>query len=326
MPAWGFGSLVAIGAVFLVTGLVAAWAGPYRYRVGEEDDMRSSWGARAALEAEAASILEGLADSTRGRTEDMLAYALPEAARLEDAGSRINLNWVRAYVLRDAPALLALFSGGSPDELQAFRSASRLGSRLDAYADFFDQETLERYFTLRTPMNVNTVDEFSFENVMALATGDASSGASWRERLRDLRLSGKAVEDEAELRAWFGTDWDKVALFAQATPEWNANTFDPFLLGAVFACAEFAIADPASAASAIIGARESRYLVDADLRTILGLPKENQIWRHLGTETSAWTLYVSDASGLRIEVDFRTRGEVEAGGVFRVIARRWHDA
>jgi hypothetical protein len=288
--------------------------------------MRELWDARSALEAEAASILEKLSDSTRGGTEEMLAYALPESAGLEDSGSRINLNWVRRYVLGDSPAILALFKEGSPDELQAFRQGSRIGTSVAAYAGFFDQAALDRYFTARTPMNVNTVDEFAFENVMARATGDASSGTTWRERLRALRLSGKLLRDEGELRAWFGADWDKVSLFATAIPEWNANTLDGFLLGALLSCSDFALADPASAASAILSARERRYLGDADLRAILGLGVDNPIWAHLGTRTASWTLHVKDEWGLRIEVDFAPRGETEAGGAFRIRARRWsHD-
>jgi hypothetical protein len=322
----GFASLVSIGAIFLITGLVAAWALPFRYRVQDEQAMRERWNAKAALEAEAASILERLSDATRGRTEDMLTFELPESARLEDTGSRINLNWVRKYVLQDSPALLALFKGGSPDELQALRQKSRLGTSVAAYSVFFDQPALDRYFTARSPMNVNTVDEFAFEVVMARATSDPASGSAWREKLRELRLSNKRLRDEGELRSWLGADWDKAELFATTVPEWNANTLEPFLLGAVLACSDFAIADPASAASAIIAARAGRYLSDADLRTILGLGEDNPIWAHLGTRTGSWTLYVSDPSGLSIEVDFAPRGETESGGAFRIRAKRWTHA
>jgi hypothetical protein len=325
-PSRGFASLVSIGVVFLITGLVAAWVGPFRYRARSEESMRSGWEARRALEARAASILEDLADSTRGRTEDMLAYELPESASLTDSGSRIDLNWVRKYVLSGSPALLALFAGGSPEELQAFRQMSRLGTSVAAYSAFFDEAALGKYFTARSPMNVNTVDEFSFENVMAQATGDASSGTTWRERLRAQRLSGKLIKDEAELRAWFGADWDRVKLFATAVPEWNANTLDTFLLAAVLSCSDFGIADPAAAASSIAAARSRRFLSDADLRTILGLPAENPIWAHLCAESAAWTLSLSDAAGLRIEVDFAARGETEAGSAFNIRARRWSHA
>jgi hypothetical protein len=322
MEARGFASLVSVGAVFLITGLMAAWAGPYRHRVREEEALISRREARAALEAEAASILRDLADSTRGRTEDMLAYRLPPSARLEDAGARINLNWVSASVLADSPALLPLFTGGSPGALQDFRRKARFGTRVEAYSGFFDRASLGRYFTAGSPLNVNTVDEFAFESVMAQATGGPSSGASWRERLRALRLSNTVLKSEGELRSWFGADWGKVSLFVAAVPEWNANTLAPVLLGAVLACSEFALADPASAASAIVEARERHYLGDSELRTILGLDQDHPLWVHLGTESAAWTLSVSDASGARIEVDFARRGETEPGGAFRLTARR----
>jgi hypothetical protein len=203
---------------------------------------------------------------------------------------------------------------------------SRLGTSVAAYSAFFDEAALGKYFTARSPMNVNTVDEFSFENVMAQATGDASNGTTWRERLRAQRLSSKLIKDESELRAWFGADWDRVKLFATAIPEWNANTIDPFLLGAILACSDFAIGDSASAASAIVDARSRRYLTEADLRGILGLDQDNPIWAHLGAEAGAWTLRVADPSGLAVEVDFAPRGEAEAGSAFRILARRWSHA
>jgi hypothetical protein len=288
--------------------------------------MRSRWEARKALEARAASILEELSSSTRGRTEDLLSFDLPSGATLEDAGSRINLNWISARVLSNSPPILTLFTRGSPEELQAYRRKVRFGTMVGAYDAFFDPNVLHRYFTAWTPMNVNTVDEFAFENIMAQAMGDASARAMWRERLREKRLSNTTFRTEAELRTWFGTAWDRVSLFVTTIPEWNANTIDQFLLGAVLACSDFALSDPASAASAIVTARKQRYLSDSDLRTIIGLPQENPIWMYLGSESSAWTLIVSDASGLRIEVDFTKHGETEAGAAFKIQARRWSNA
>jgi hypothetical protein len=322
----GFASLVSIGAIFLITGLAAAWAGPYRYRVRDEEALRACWEARAALEAEAAAILRDLADSTGGRTEEMLAYALPPAARLVDAGARINLNWASASALAGSPALLSLFSGGSPAGLQAFRREARLGTKVEAYAGFFGRDSLDRYFTARSPLNVNTVDESAFESVMARATGSPSSGAAWLERLRALRRSNTVLRSEGELRAWFGEDWAAVSLFARAGPDWNANTLAPDLLEAVLARSDFALADPAAAASAVIEARARRYLGGSELGRLLGKDSDDPIWLCLGTESSAWTLSVSDGSGLRIEVDFEGRGGTDPGRAFKISARRWSRA
>jgi hypothetical protein len=322
----GFASLVSIGAVFLITGLVAAWARPYRYRVQDEEALRARWEARAALEAEAAAILRDLADSTGGGTEEMLAYALPLGARLEDAGARINLNWVSASVLEGSPGLRSLFAGGSPAALRAFRREARLGTEVEAYSGFIDRASLDRCCTARSPLNVNTVDEYSFENVMARATGSPSSGAAWLERLRELRRSNTVLRSEAELRAWFGADWDEVSLFAGAAPEWNVNTLAPDLLGAVLSCSDFALPDSDAAVSAILEARARRYLGDAELGTLLGSADDDPIRLRLGTESSAWTLSVTDRSGSRIDVDFARRGGTEPGGAFRITARRWSHA
>jgi hypothetical protein len=315
-----------MGGILLLTGLLAAWIGPSVYRVKEEDRLRSAWRGKSALEAEAASLLERISDSTRGESEKILSYGLPAGASLEDSGSRINLNWVRRYILGDSPELRSLFVQGSPDELQAFRQKNKLGTNLDVYAFFFEPGVLASLFTLKSPMNINTVDEFAFENVMSQATGDEISGALWRDRLRSLRLSGRLIKDEFELRAWFGADWDKVALFTSALPEWNVNTLKPALLRAVLGCTQFKLHNPDAAASALLGARDARYLSDADLRTILGLPKDNPIWAHLGTESSAWTLKLAGESGLVLEVDFMVRPKGEAASVFRMTALRWSHA
>lgn len=322
----GFASLVVMGVILLLTGFLAAWIGPSLYRIKDEDRLSSVWKSKAALEAEAASLLEKIADSTRGETEKILSYSLPAGASLEDAGSRINLNWVRRYILGDSPELRSLFVKGSPDELQAFRQKSKIGMNLDVYAGFFEPGVLTSLFTLKTPMNINTVDEFAFENVMSQATDSDTWGALWRDRLRSLRLSGRLIKDESELRAWFGADWDTVKRFATAVPEWNVNTLKPVLLRAILGCTQFKLHNPDAAASALLGARDARYLSDADLRTILGLPKDNPIWAHLGTESSAWTLKLADESGLVLEVDFTVRPKGEAASVFRMTALRWSDA
>jgi len=321
--AGGYGSLVAIGAVFLVTGLFAAWVGPYRYRVEKEEKLRRGWEVERALEASASKLLTSLSDSTRGEAEKMLAFDLPPNAKLEDSGSRINLNWARRYILCDSPALLGLFTTLSPDELQAYRQKAVLGTDLSVYSAFFDEATLSEYFTLDTPLNVNCVDEFAFENVLAEAPGAESSGAAWRERLRELRLWGKRLKGESATRAFFGADWDRVELFVGAAPEWNANTLHPFLLSAVLSCAEFKIANPAAAAGTILDARVARYLSVSDLRTLLGIPEDNPIWLHLGDESSAWKLSLSNDEGLSIDVVFRPRAEVESGSAFRVLATRF---
>lgn len=321
--AGGYGSIVAIGAVFLLTGLLAAWVGPFHHRARAEDKMRLSWEARARLENAAAGLLTALSDSTDGDSERMLAFVPPNGARLEDAGSRINLNWVRRYVLRDSPALFGLFVSGSPDELQAYRQKAVLGMDIGDYSPFFDETTLAHYFTLDTPLCINSVDEFSFENVMSRALRSESAGAVWRDRLRDLRREGKRLKDESAVRAWFGAEWDKVKLFVSPYPEWNANTLHPFLLNAVLACAEFSIANPATASETLIHARAARYLTIADLRTMLGVAEDNPLWLHLGDRSSAWKLTVSEESGLGIEVVFRSRPETEHGSAFRVLSTRF---
>jgi len=321
--AGGYGSLVAIGAVFLVTGLLAAWTGPFLHRAQAEDKLRLSWEAQVRLEEKAAALLAEISDATDGDAEEILAFNLPQDARLEDSGSRINLNWARRYILRDSPAILGLFTALSPDELQAYRQKAVLGTDLTAYSAFFDEVTLSEYFTLDTPLNVNCVDEFAFENVMSYATGSESSGSAWRDRLRELRLSGKRLADEDKTRAWFGSDWDKAKLFVSATPEWNANTLHPFLLRAVLSCAEFKIANPAAAAGTILATRDARYLSVSDLRTLLGLLEDNALWLHLGDTSSAWKLSLSNGEGLSIEVNFKPRAESESGPAFRILTTRF---
>ena len=171
----GYASLVAIGAVFLATGLALAWAEPFLVRAREERALIAKWERAERLESTAIGLLTDLERETDGDARKMLAYQLPMNATLRDSGSLVALNWVRAFVLLDSP-LRDVFKGGSPEELQSFRAREPLPTRLRDYDRFFDPSDSSTYFTIDAPMNINTVDEFAFASAISQMTGDASEG------------------------------------------------------------------------------------------------------------------------------------------------------
>lgn len=321
----GFASLLAIGAVFLVSGLLLAWTGPFLFRATRERAKVGEWNRRAGLEGRAIEILTDLERETDGDTRLMLAYSLPPNASLRDTQSRLAINWVRKFVFLDSP-LIGLFKKGTPDDLQAYRAKVFLSTSSAGYEAFFDPADIARYFSLDAPINVNTVDEFAFERAMAEALGSESDALSWRERLRALRSAGTVLEEESDVRSWFGATWDSVSAFVTANPEWNANTLDPLLLVGVLSCPEFGLASGASAAGAILEARSGRYLEKADLRRLLGLPEEAALWAHLGTESDCWTLRVADEEGLVLDLCFLRRRESEGGAVFKIVSRQYEQS
>lgn len=318
----GYASLVAIGAVFLATGLALAWAEPFLVRAREERALIAKWERAERLESTAIGLLTDLERETDGDARKMLAYQLPMNATLRDSGSLVALNWVRAFVLLDSP-LRDVFKGGSPEELQSFRAREPLPTRLRDYDRFFDPSDSSTYFTIDAPMNINTVDEFAFASAISQMTGDASEGTTWRGKLRSLRLGDRTIDSESDLKAWFGPLWDSVAGFVAVVPEWNANSLDPFLLASVLRCPAFKVPDAPSAAGAILQARKARYLESAELHRLVGAPDDSPLWDHLGTDSTSWSLRIVDEQGLSLSLWFCTRMETESGSAFRLVSRRY---
>ena len=86
------------------------------------------------------------------------------------------------------------------------------------------------------------------------------------------------------------------------------------------------IPNPDAEGSHVLAAIEARYLSVSDLRTLLGIHEDNPIWLHLGDESCAWRLSLSDDAGLCVDVGFRTRSEAESGSAFRVLETRFSHA
>jgi len=316
----GYASLLAISAVFIVTGLTIAWAGPFLARARNEKCMLASWARADQLEKEAITLLSDIERKTGGETREMLTYDLPPNSSLCDSQSRLAVNWAPTFIFRESP-IRDLLRNGSPEELQMFRAKTPITISGDMYRAFFDEVDIEKYFSLTAPLNVNTVDELSFANVMTQLNADVSSGINWQDKLRSLRLQKRALMTDTDLQVWFGATWDSVCSFVSSTPEWNANSIDPFILTSVLHCPSFGIQDPASAAGAILQARAVKYLEDEDLHRILGLPESAVLWNHLGTTSSSWTLTIKNGEGLSLSVWFVRRAEGQTGPVFRLVSR-----
>ncbi len=321
----GYGSLIAIGIVLLLSALVLAWASPFLYRVRVERSQLDAAREDRAFEEKAVSLLRELDKSSQGETDRMLQWIPPEGATLRDSSGLLNPNWIRKQFFVDSP-LKTLFRLGSPDELQAFRAKESLSNDARRYERYFAASDLARFFTLDSPLNPNTVDEFVFESVMGRALGDAAEGTRWRENLRRLRSEGKVLKGEAETRLWFGGVWDRAKAFSTWLPDWNVNSMDPFLLQSVLAFKDFAIPSPEAAFNSLMSIRASRHIKPEDLRSILHIQPDNRAWIYLGTESSFWTLSLREASGRGIELVFRKRSEGSEGGSFQILARRYFHA
>jgi hypothetical protein len=320
----GYASLVTVGTLFLATGLILAIAEPFLIRMHEECVYVGEWSKRAELEKSALLLLSDLERQTGGDPLKIRYYPLPIYTTIIDSNSRIAINWIKISVLFDS-TLGKMFTGGSPKEFQETRSKGNIPANPQAYYLFFDQSTFAECFTLDALLNINTVDESAFESVISQVTGDKTSGAIWRERLRSSRLDGERLDSETECKLWFGTLWDLVSPFVTTIPEWNANTLDPFLLTCVLSCPSFRISDPPASAGAILQARKGKYLTPEDLRNLVGAPSDSPVWAHLGTDSSSWVLRIDNEAGPSLSLWFCRRPASESGSIFRILARRYED-
>lgn len=318
----GYASLVAVGALLLIAGLILAWASPFLARIRDERTMSVQWSTEDSLDARAAMLLEKLGQVTEGDTAKMLGYALPSGVSLVDEERYVNFNWLRPEFLR-APEVASLLRSGSVDDILAIRTNYPIARDTSRYASHFDRKDWQRLFSLDGPLNPNTVDERAFGNVMGQVAGSEESGTAWREKLRGLRLQNKRLATIGDAKAWFGSDWERVEAFVSVVPDWNVNTIDPLLLKAILDSSIFGLKESERIFSQIISARSMRYLADGDLQGILKVPKDHRIWSYLGCASTYWKLKITDEAGDSLSIAFRLNQSMGRKQVFQVLSRRY---
>jgi hypothetical protein len=213
------------------------------------------------------------------------------AVSVSPISDRINPNFTRKDILEKTRLSLLFRPGKNADGLQQYREDSGLRIEQGAYADFFEEELLEKYFSPYGWANINLIDEFAARQLGTALIGDPIQGEALRGKIQIL-LMERRIMDRENLRAFLGASYRELYPFVNAEPLMNANFAEPLILGEILAYPAYGIPHPENARAEILRRREKESVTTEDLRTILGVAGANPIFQYLGCVTWFWEITI----------------------------------
>jgi hypothetical protein len=216
--------------------------------------------------------------------------------RITPLSDRINLNYTRKNLFDKTRLGLLFRPGKDADKLQQFREDAGLCSTIWGFADFFEEELLQKYFSSYGWANINLIDEFAARQLGAALTGDPATGEALREKIR-LLLMEKRLLDRETLPFFLGASLAELRPFVNAEPLMNVNFVEPLILEELLSYGEYGIGRPKERCAAILSHRAAGGIGAEDLRSILGIDRSNPLAHYLGSVTWFWEIAVTAENG-----------------------------
>jgi hypothetical protein len=288
-------SSVSLGAGYIV---VSATGTAKRFR---EDD-------RARTETE--SLLRDIMNSLRSDpSPETNSYDDPVwswdgktqggyTVSLRPLSDRLNPNFLRKNVFEKTALSALLKPGKSADDLQQFREDRGLSLAAGAYADFFEEDILDRYFSNYGWTNINLTDEFAARKLGEAVTGSPEKGEKLRKIIQ-LLLINKNQADREGLPVLLGEDYEELYPFVNAEPLMNVNFIEPVLLQELLAYPDYRIIRPGKIYETVINRRETGTLDTADIHALLGIDETNLLHHYLGSVTWFWEISIQGGGHCR---------------------------
>jgi hypothetical protein len=209
---------------------------------------------------------------------------------------RINLNYTRKNLFDKTRLGLLFRPGKDADRLQQFREDAGLRSAAGAFADFFEEGLLQKYFSSYGWANINLIDEFAARQLGAALTGDPAKGEALREKIR-LLLMERRLSDRETLPFFLGASLADLSPFVNVEPLMNVNFVDPLVLEELLSYDEYGVRRPKERCAEILSRREARGISAEDLRSILGIDRSSPLAHYLGSVTWFWEIVVTAENG-----------------------------
>lgn len=213
---------------------------------------------------------------------------------VEDASSRLNLNWIIGEELK---ATGMLKSGKSYFEFQSFRAEKGILSDFSRYADFIKEEDIVSYFTPYNYFNINVCSELMLENLYYTRTGDKEKAAHFRNDIQIFRQKSKAgsvkMIEQDSLKEFLGEEnYGLLYPVVNALPVMNIHFIPENIMVTLFRY--FKIKNPEEKAEYITALREISELSIENLRQIIGEEyyTKNRLHHYIGTITWFWEITV----------------------------------
>jgi hypothetical protein len=213
-----------------------------------------------------------------------------------DLSSRINPNWVDPALFEKTSLGALLKNGVSPSELRQYRADKGFSSDVAVfYSRFFVEGAFEDALGAYSYADLNTSDEFALEDLYLEMTGDKSSSGAFHARVRDRRLAVRPVSVD-DLNGFLAPCMDTVFPAISVSPPMNVNFVSGKTLGALLSYPAFGIGDWSERRDAVLAARARRELSMESLYALLGVAKENPVYRYLGTKTWFWRVSIKNGA------------------------------
>lgn len=295
----GSASLMVLSLLLFFSVMFLGGAAAIELSVGGLDASRLDDEARKSLRAAAEAAVNGLlsdptpfADSPRDPVWEILRAPRGDGIRvtLEDASSRLGLNWIREELLADSGALLP---GHAAQEVQEYRERAGLSLRWDSgYDAFVAAETLERLFTPYGWFNINITDEFVLRAVHRSRGRDPVAAEQFHLAVQRARIARRMITPE-DLGAFLGDDGARLLFpVVNAEPALNIHFVPDEVLDILVA--HYDIAPPT--ARSLREARRGGELTPVGLQRLLaGVPNGELVAAYLGLRTWFWRVDVERA-------------------------------
>jgi hypothetical protein len=215
---------------------------------------------------------------------------------ISPVSDRINLNYARKNLFDKTRLGLLFRPGKDADKLQQYREDRGLRSAAGGFADFFEEELLQRYFSPYGWANINLIDEFAARQLGTALTGDPAKGEALREKIRQLLTERRLLDREA-LPFFLGASLAELRPLVNAEPLMNVNFVEPLILEELLSYDEYGIGRPGERCAAILSRRETGGMSAEDLRSMLGIDRSNPLAHYLGSVTWFWEISVTAENG-----------------------------
>ncbi len=305
--------------------LVAAWAGvvathlqAYYWEAGRRQEKLLKEEALKVASLELIQIAEEWNPEETNWDIAVKDYTGSGEVEIIDHGSKMNLNYMNQFILGQSE-LKGLFIQGNAETLQQHRFSEGPFVDLSSYQEYFSKETLEKYFTVQSSLNVNTSDEYLIEKLADLRK---TSGSSYREKVRQLRLSKKVLKAE-DFDTFLGIDKEILTPFWTTVGELNLNTCEPLLLHALITYPAWAIPQAEGHYQNILDVRRNRQIKITEIPTLLGVQPDHLILPYFSVKSSVVEARIKmETSWIRI-VLYKSPSKGESNSV-RILEQEIH--
>lgn len=209
----------------------------------------------------------------------------------------LNPNFLRKDLIEKTDFRLLLKDGKTADDLQQHRWDKGLGLGYGSYADFFSREDFEKYFSCYGWLNPNLVDDFAFERYAGSLTGSEGRAQTLRAKLQAAWVDKKTITN-ANMRAFFGLDYDELFPYVNAESVLNVNFTDRFIIYQLVSYPLYKVQSPKSRAEDLIALRESGIEDPSKISMTLGIDSANPLMHWFGCKTWFWEVTL-ESSGAR---------------------------